>query len=55
MSSSADPAETKSSTRTISVRWMLDGTPLRMLKTGENDNIEGKEVTRGKETGQLRL
>lgn len=30
---------------------MLDGPPLRMLKTGENDNIEGKEVTGGKQTG----
>lgn len=30
---------------------MLDGPPLRMLKTGENDNIEGKEVTGGKKAG----
>lgn len=30
---------------------MLDGPPFRMLKTGENDNIEGKEVTGGKKTG----
>lgn len=50
MTSSADLAETKSSTWTISVSWMLDGPPLRMLKTGENDNIGGEEVT-GEEIG----
>lgn len=29
----------------------MDGPPLQMKVTGENDNIEGKEVTGGKETG----